>query len=87
MNEANGERIALDPDIPNMHWPGHEGEQINDQFHGHSGGPVYRVIDANLERGEVVDRLELVGIIYNRVMELVLARPVTLINADGTLAA
>jgi hypothetical protein len=35
---------------------------------------VYRVIDANPERGEVVDRLELVGIIYNRVMEVVLAQ-------------
>lgn len=86
VNEANDERIALDPNIPNMHWPGHEGEQINDQFHGQSGGPVYRVIDAKPERGEVVDRLELVGIIYNRVMELVLARPAGLINADGTIA-
>jgi hypothetical protein len=65
---------------------GHEGEQINDLFHGQSGGPVYRVIDANPERGEVVDRLELVGIIYNRVMDLVLARPPGLINADGTSA-
>lgn len=69
-----------------MHWPGHEGEQINDQFHGQSGGPVYRVIDANPERGEIVDRLELVGIIYNRVMELVLARPAGLVNADVTIA-
>jgi hypothetical protein len=69
-----------------MHWPGHEGEQINDQFHGQSGGPVYRVIDANREAGQIVDRLEFVGIIYNRVMELVLARPAGLINADGNIA-
>jgi hypothetical protein len=86
VNDANEERISLHRDVPNTHWPGHEGEQINDQFHGQSGGPVYRVIDANPERGEIVDRLELVGIIYNRVMDLVLARPAGLINADGTLA-
>jgi hypothetical protein len=84
-NDANQERISLDPDIPHMHWPGHEGEQINDQFHGQSGGPVYRVIDANPAAGEVVDRLKFVGIIYNRLMDLVLARPSALINADGTI--
>jgi ketosteroid isomerase-like protein len=44
---------------------------------------VYRVIDANLERGEPVDRLEFVGIIFRQLIDLVLARPVTLINADG----
>ena len=87
VNDANDQRISLDPDIPNVHWPGHEGERINDQFHGQSGGPVYRVIDANPERGEVVDRLEFVGIIYNRVMELVLARPAGLIKEDGTIVA
>ena len=59
-------------------------EQINDQFHGQSGGPVYRVIDANPAAGEVVDRLEFVGIIYNRLMDLVLARPSALINAQHT---
>lgn len=87
VNSATDQRISLDPSISNMHWPGHEGEKINDQFHGQSGGPVYRVIDADPERGEVVDRLELVGIIYNRVMELVLARPADLINADGSIVA
>lgn len=86
VNDANNERISLHPDVANTHWPGHEGEQINDQFHGQSGGPVYRVIDANPDRGEVVDRLELVGIIYNRVLDLVLARPAGLIHPDGTLA-
>lgn len=86
VNDANHERISLHPNVANTHWPGHEGEQINDQFHGQSGGPVYRVVDANRECGEVVDRLELVGIIYNRVMDLVLARPAGLIHANGTLA-
>jgi hypothetical protein len=47
VNDANNERISLHPDVPNTHWPGHEGEEINDRFHGQSGGPVYRVIDAN----------------------------------------
>ena len=37
---------------------------------------VYRVIDANLERGEPVDRLEFVGIIFRQLIDLVLARPV-----------
>jgi hypothetical protein len=69
VNDANEDRISLDPNIPQLHWPGHEDEQINDEFHGQSGGPVYRVIDANLERGEPVDRLEFVGIIFRQLID------------------
>jgi hypothetical protein len=53
---------------------------------GQSGGPVYRVIDQNLDRGEIVDRLELLGIIYNRVFDIVLARPAGLVDANGIIA-
>jgi len=66
---------------------GHEGETINQNWGGQSGGPVYRVIDANLENAELLDRLELVGFIYNRVMDLVLARPAQFIKEDGTIAS
>jgi len=48
---------------------------------------VYRVIDANLENGELLDRLELVGFIPNRVMDLVFARPAQFIKEDGTIAS
>lgn len=86
VNDANSARIALEPGIATLHWPGHEGETINTSFHGQSGGPVYRVIDAAPDKGEVVDRLELIGIIDRQFMgDLVLARPVGIVGADGCL--
>jgi hypothetical protein len=69
-----------------LYWPGHEGEQINTSFGGISGGPVYRVIDANRETGEPLDRLELVGIIDRQIMgDLILAKPARYNRPDGTL--
>jgi hypothetical protein len=83
---VNAERIVLEPGISNLYWPGHEGEQINTSFGGISGKPVYRVIDANREKGELLDRLELVGIIDRQVMEdLILAKPARYVRPDGTL--
>ena len=84
-NDADSRRIALHPDVPNVYWPGHEGNEINQRFGGQSGGPVYRVIDQNLAKGETADRMEWVGMIYNLVDVLVLARPASMINADGTI--
>jgi hypothetical protein len=85
VNDANEERISLEPDAEHVYWPDHEGEQINQDWGGQSGGPVYRVIDASAEAGEALDRLELVGFIYNRLGDLVLARPARFVNADGTI--
>ena len=82
IDSPSAERISIDPAISTLHWPGHEGEDFNADFRGLSGGPVYRVID-----GPPVDRLELVGFIYNRIMELILARPASMIAPDGTILA
>jgi hypothetical protein len=48
---------------------------------GMSGGPVFRIVEAPLSQ------LHLVGIIhqYQPNLELILARPLSLINADGTI--
>jgi hypothetical protein len=71
--------------VANVYCPGQGDQEINERFGGQSGGPVYRVIDQNLEIGETADRLEWVGMIYNLVDVLVLARPASMINADGTI--
>jgi hypothetical protein len=50
-----------------------------------SGGPVYRIIDA-VPGKEVVDRVELLGMLYQQWNEMAfLSRPSFLINADGTI--
>jgi hypothetical protein len=87
LNSVNSERLVLEPDVEHVYWPGHEGEKINTSFGGQSGGPVYRVIDANREKGELLDRLELVGFIDRQIMggHLVLAKPATYIRPDGTM--
>jgi hypothetical protein len=85
VNDVLPDKIVLEPGIGNLYWPGHVGERINDKFGGHSGGPVYRVIDGI--KGESFDRVELVGFIYNRLLDdLVLAKHVRHVKADGTLA-
>ena len=76
--------LILDPQPENMYWPAHEGEPINMKWEGHSGGPVYRVIDAKLD-GELVDRVEVVGFIYQTIMDVMLCRPSSFINPDGTI--
>ena len=74
----------LDPDPANLYWPGHEGETINTEWAGISGGPVYRVIDA-IAGKELLARVEVIGFIYQRWQGIMLARPSTLVNADGTI--
>jgi hypothetical protein len=87
VNEVKAEGvIVLDPGR-DPYWPGHEGERLNTEYHGQSGGPVYRVIDANVSKGgtEPVDRFELVGFIYQQLHDLVLARASVFIAPNGTI--
>jgi hypothetical protein len=75
-------RMVLDPALERLYWPGHEGEPINTNWGGQSGGPVYRFVDAS-PGGAAIDRLEFVGIIYQKWLDVILARPASLVNADG----
>ena len=85
VNEVKESMIVLEPGVGKVYWPGHRGEKINDTFGGQSGGPVYRVIDAK-KPDEPVDRLELVGFIYNKLgNDLVLAKHSRHVQPDGTL--
>ena len=84
IQDVNASRIVLAPQVEHVYWPGHQGEPINRSFGGQSGGPVYRVIDADLENAEAVDRLELVGFIdrmWNA--EVVFAKPAIHVSAEG----
>ena len=58
-------------------------EAINGRLGGMSGGRVFRPIEERL------NRLEYVGVVYEHgeTFELVFARSVDVIQADGTLAA
>jgi hypothetical protein len=55
--------IVLHVDFPNLYWPGHEEEKINEVLGGVSGGPVFRIIEIP-ERTQMRFRFELVGIVY-----------------------
>lgn len=86
VNDATDLTITISPQA-DSYWAAHPGETLNDNFGGQSGGPVYRVIDANLAHGgdEAVDRLELVGFIYTKGFGNVYARHADFVNSDGTL--
>jgi hypothetical protein len=81
VSEVTEQNIVMVVDFENLFWPEHEGEKINENPGGASGGPVYRVIESS------VDRLEIVGFIYeyHDAMELMLARHADVIKADGTI--
>jgi hypothetical protein len=74
--------MSLYLDLPNLHWPFHEGEQINARLGGMSGGGVYRVIEAN-----PIDRVELVGFIYehSETFDLMFARHAGFIATNGAI--
>jgi hypothetical protein len=84
VNSVDVDRIVLEPGADRVYWPGHAGEPINTEWHGQSGGPVYRILDGGIG-GNLVDRVEVVGFIYQRYLEWVLVRPSLSIHADGTI--
>jgi len=88
VNSVNEQRIVLEASVDRMIWAGHPEEEVrNKRLGGQSGGPVYRVIDADPKTGELLDRIELVGVIDRQVMDdLILAKPASLVRSDGTLA-
>jgi len=74
--------MVMNVDFANLYWPGHSAEEkISKNPGGVSGGPVYRVIEAD------IDRLEIVGFIfeYYEPWETMRARHIERINPDGTI--
>ena len=73
--------FGLQLDIANVHWPFHEGEQINARLGGMSGGGVYRVV------ADPIERVELVGFIYeySEQFDLMFARHARFVAQDGTI--
>jgi len=87
--EVTDSNVVLHVDFPNLLWPGHDEETINENLGGISGGPVFRVIeniDPDTKKVTKVN-FELVGIIYEYVamVHTVRARHVDHVLADGTL--
>lgn len=82
VTSVSPDKMGLYLDLANLHWPFHEGEQINAKLGGMSGGGVYRVIE-----GKPLDRIELVGFIYehSETFDLMFARHAKFIAADGTI--
>jgi hypothetical protein len=74
-------QLGLHIDMANLHWPFHEGEQINAALGGISGGGVYRVIEKPIER------VELIGFIYEHSgqLDLMFARHARFIAEDGAI--
>lgn len=84
VTDVTDANILMHVDFPNLFWPGHEEERINDNPRGISGGPVFRIIE-DLPNRRV--GLELVGIIYEyfEPWEVVQARHIRHVLADGSL--
>jgi len=82
VTSVSPDKMGLFLDLPNLHWPFHDGEQINAALGGMSGGGVYRVVE-----GQPVDRVELVGFIYehSEAFDLMFARHAKFITADGAI--
>ena len=82
VTSVSSDKMGLFLDLPNLHWPSHDGEQINAAMGGLSGGGVYRVIE-----GQPLDRVELVGVIYehSETFELMFARHAKFITARGEI--
>ena len=81
VSDVGHETIVMEPAFSHLHWPGHEGEAINEDPGGMSGGPVFRVLD-----NELIARLELVGFIHEFAQEggqAILARHADVISAEG----
>lgn len=76
------DHMILHLDLPNVHWPFHEEQAINDRFYGASGGPVFRCIEA-----APIDRLELVGFIfeYSESFDIVRATHASKVASDGRI--
>jgi hypothetical protein len=57
---------VLHVDFPNLLWPGHEEEKINENLGGISGGPVFRVVETLDPETKKIGKVyfELVGICY-----------------------
>jgi hypothetical protein len=82
VTDVANDSMVMHVDFANLYWPGHKaGEQINENLGGISG-PVYRVIEGQ------VDRLELVGFVfeYYSPWETMRARHAHRVNANGTIA-
>src|SRR5262249_19836557 len=72
VSAVSPDKVILHLDMPGVHWPFHLGEQMNANLGGMSGGGVYRIIEK-----DPIDRVELVGIIYeyNEALDVLFARP------------
>jgi hypothetical protein len=86
--EVTDSTIVLHVDFPNLLWPGHEEERINENLGGISGGPVFRHRTHRSETKKVdTVHFELVGIIYEHsaMIDSVFARHDDHVLADGAL--
>ena len=43
VTDVTPQNLVMHGDFPNLHWPGHEEEKINEKVGGISGGPVFRL--------------------------------------------
>lgn len=85
VHDVTPQNIVLFANYQNIYWPSRpEGEEVNTNPAGVSGGPVYYVD----ETGPQYSYLELAGFIYEYhvSLETVLARHADVIRDDGTLA-
>jgi hypothetical protein len=83
VSDVSGSTIVFCLDFESLHWPLHDGAEINRRLGGMSGGPVFRLVEQGLTR------LELVGFVYEHGegLELVFARAAGVVASNGTIAS
>lgn len=81
VDASSPHNIKVYLDTPSIHYPGHDGETMNADYGGLSGGPVFRHV------AEPIERIELAGFIYeySEGLDLVFARHARHVQQDGTI--
>jgi hypothetical protein len=81
VSNASSQNATLALNFDSLIWSQNLAAKINEDIGGLSGGPVFRLVSESLER------IELVGVIYQYLSsaELVLARHLSFVSADGHL--
>ena len=89
IHDVSGTQLMFHLDFNELHWPGHEGEPINEDMRGASGGPAFRVVEEFWPNGGGLRRarLEFVGTVCedSKLFKAMFVRSAEVIRADGTL--
>jgi len=88
VHDVSDTQLMINLDFAHLYWPGHEGEPINEDLGGASGGPAFRLKEVRWPEVRMLQaNLEFVGSICHDSSnyKVMFVRSAEVINPDGTL--